>query len=199
MHSFSRRTMMSLVSGSVLSFAACSAPADKPAADTVAAAAATATAAASPAADIAIPALRAQWQGVIDNITKAAEEVSEANYAFKPVPTVRSFGELIGHVAGSQDMICAAALGEPQPAEDAVEKAAKTKAALVEALKKSTEHCAKAYAMSATDGAIAAELFGSPNTRFGAIALNAVHDGEHYGNIVTYMRMKGMVPPSSKQ
>jgi uncharacterized damage-inducible protein DinB len=151
------------------------------------------------AADPALSALRAQWSGAIDNITKAAEEMTEANFAYKPVATVRSFGELIAHVAGSQDMICAAALGEPAPAEDAVEKAAKTKAAIVKALKASTEHCKKAYAMSASAAGLPADLFGEKNTRIGALALNAVHDGEHYGNVVTYMRMKGMVPPSSKK
>ena len=151
------------------------------------------------AADPALAALRANWQGVIDNIQKSAEELSEADYAYRPVATVRTFGELIGHVAGSQNMICAAALGEPQPAEDAVEKAAKTKAALVQALRASTEYCAKAYALPAAKHGEPVQLFGGPSTRIGALTLNAVHDGEHYGNIITYMRMKGMVPPSSRR
>jgi uncharacterized damage-inducible protein DinB len=150
------------------------------------------------AADPAIAALRDQWAGMIDNITKAADEMTEANYAYKPVPTVRSFGELIAHVAGSQHLICATALGEKAPAEDAVEKGAKTKAAIVKALKESTDHCKKAYALAAKDAATSVELFGAKNTKIGALVLNAVHDGEHYGNVVTYMRMKGMVPPSSK-
>jgi uncharacterized damage-inducible protein DinB len=136
---------------------------------------------------------------VIRNITVAAEELTDADYAYKPVATVRSFGELIGHVAGSQFMICAAALGEPQPAEDAVERRAKTKAALVQALKESTAYCARAYAIPASAAGVPVTLFGSPSTRVGALALNAVHDGEHYGNIITYMRMKGMVPPSSRR
>lgn len=151
------------------------------------------------ATDPGIAALRSNWQAVIDNITKAAEELSEADYAYRPVATVRTFGELIGHVAGSQNMICAAALGDKQPAEDAVEKAAKTKAALVAALKESNAYCAKAYAIPASTSGMAIELFGGPSTRVGALALNAVHDGEHYGNIITYMRMKGMVPPSSRR
>ncbi len=150
-------------------------------------------------ADPALAAIRTQWEGVIDNITKAAEELTEADYAYKPVATVRSFGELIGHVAGSQHMMCAASLGEPQPAEDAVEKSAKTKAALVKALKESNEHCKKAYAITASTAGMPVDLFGSKTTRVGALALNAVHDGEHYGNIITYMRMKGMVPPSSRR
>jgi len=86
------------------------------------------TAAAQAPKDPAMAALYTNWQGMIDNITKAAEEMTEANYAYTPVATVRSFGELIGHVAGTQDLICAAVLGEKVPAEDAIEKTAKTKA-----------------------------------------------------------------------
>ena len=147
----------------------------------------------------AVEAIKSNWDGMIKNITVAAEEWPEAQYSYKPVSTVRSFGELVAHVAGSQDMICAAALGETQPAEDAVEKAATTKTAIVAALKASTERCAKAYAMTDAQGADAIEVFGGPNTKIGALTLNAVHDGEHYGNVVTYMRMKGMVPPSSRR
>ena len=44
-----------------------------------------------------------------------------------------------------------------------------------------------------------ADMFGSKSTKIAALTLNAVHDGEYYGNIVTYVRMKGMVPPSSKR
>ena len=80
-----------------------------------------------------------------------------------------------------------------------MEKTAKTKAALVKALKESTAYCAKAYAIPVSSGGMAVQLFGSPNTRFGALALNLMHDGEHYGNIVTYMRIKGLVPPSSRR
>ena len=157
------------------------------------------TAAAQAPKDPAMAALYSNWQGQIDFITKAAEEMTEADYAYKPVATVRSFGELIGHVAGSQDLICAAVLGEKQPAEDAIEKTAKTKAALLAALKASTAHCMKAYNIPAASGTATIDMFGSKSTKLGALALNAVHDGEHYGNIVTYMRMKGMVPPSSRR
>ena len=145
-----------------------------------------------------VDALRAMWTQVTRNVTLAAEELSEADYAYRPTPEVRSFGQQIGHVAGSQYMICAAALGEAQRAEDDIEKSRTTKAALVEALKASTDYCNRAYAQ--TDAALAAdtELFGQKQSRMQVLALNAVHNGEHYGNIVTYMRMKGMVPPSSR-
>lgn len=154
---------------------------------------------AAPPADAGVAALRTNWQQVTANIAAAAAEFSEADYAYRPVATVRTVGQLVGHVAGSQLMICAAALGDPVPAEDAVEKAATTRAALVRALKESTTYCARAYAQ--TDAAVGrpAQLFGQAMPRMGALALNAVHNAEHYGNLVTYMRMKGMVPPSSRR
>ena len=158
-------------------------------------------AAAAPAdpASGALAAVREQWSGVTANVAAAAQEFSEADYAYRPVATVRTVGEMIGHVAGSQFSMCAAALGEPARAEDAIEKAAKTKAALLAALKESTEYCARAYAQTGTATLTSTQLFGSSATRMQALALNAVHNGEHYGNLVTYMRMKGMVPPSSKR
>lgn len=149
--------------------------------------------------DAAMAAAYDMWQGQIRNIVAAAEEIGEQDYAYRPVASVRTIGELIGHVAGTQHLICAAVLGEPQPAEDAVEKSAKTKAALLQALRESTVHCDKAYAIAAPSASGEIELFGSKSTRIAALILNAVHDGEHYGNLVTYMRMKGLVPPSSRR
>lgn len=151
------------------------------------------------AQDPVLAAVKENWKGMITNVTAAADEVSEANYAFKPTPEVRSFGQLIGHVAGTQNLICAAVLGDKVPAEDAIEKTAKTKAALVAALKASTAYCEKAYAIAPAKFGESIEMFGGKQTKIAALTLNAVHDGEHYGNIVTYMRLKGMVPPSSKR
>jgi uncharacterized damage-inducible protein DinB len=150
-------------------------------------------------ADAAIAAIREQWKGAITNITAAANELTDAEYAFRPVAGVRSFGELVGHVAGTQNLICAAVLGDPVPAEDAIEKAAKTKAALVTALAASNAYCERAYAIAGSASTAMVDMFGDKSTKVGALALNAVHDGEHYGNIVTYMRLQGKVPPSSKR
>jgi uncharacterized damage-inducible protein DinB len=149
-------------------------------------------------ATMAVATHRQLWQQMTGYITTAAEELPEADYAYKPTEKVRSFGELVGHVAGAQYMMCAAALGEPPRAEDEVEKAAKSKAALVAALKASTEYCARAYAQTDEAAGAQTKLFGQDFSRLFALGLNAVHNGEHYGNIVTYMRMKGMVPPSSR-
>src|SRR6187402_3445272 len=97
----------------------------------------------SPAANVGVASARDVWNGMTTNIIKSAEMMPEADYSFKPVSTVRSFGELIGHVAGAQYMFCAAALGEPPRGEADIEKSVKTKAGLVDAIKQSTEYCKK--------------------------------------------------------
>jgi len=153
---------------------------------------------ASAPANAGVAAIRAMWEGQSGYLLRAAEQMPEADYGFKPVATVRTFGQLIGHVAGSQNAICSMALGEAEKSEDEIEKSMSTKAQLVAALRASSEYCRRAYAQSDADAAREATVFGDKQTRMNALALNAVHDGEHYGNIVTYLRIKGMVPPSSQ-
>lgn len=145
-----------------------------------------------------VSAARGEWRSMTAYIQRAAEQMPEADYAYKPVATVRSFGELIGHVAGAQKMFCAAALGEQPGAEDDIEKSAKTKAALVAALKETTQYCEKAYGL--TDAQLAGNvmMFGEQQSKLAVLVSNAGHNAEHYGNIVTYMRIKGMTPPSSQ-
>jgi uncharacterized damage-inducible protein DinB len=138
------------------------------------------------------------WKQASDFVLQSATDMPEAKFSYKPIATVRSFGEIIGHVAGSQSMFCAIALGEQPPAEDAVEKMAKTKAALIEAMRSSSAYCAKAYAQSDAAAGAMVDLFGEKRTRFFTLMENATHDNEHYGNLVTYLRMNGMVPPSSR-
>jgi uncharacterized damage-inducible protein DinB len=147
--------------------------------------------------------IRSSWNGVKRNISESAEQMPEANYAFKPVDTVRSFGEILAHVAGANYVFCAAAKGEKSPfAEDHFEKGAKTKAAIVKAVADSHAYCDGAYTVltDATAGQMVNNPFGSgQGPRAGQLIANAGHDNEHYGNLVTYFRIKGMVPPSSKR
>ena len=150
-------------------------------------------------ANPAVSTARALWEPMIGYITTAAEELPESTYAYKPTPEVRSFGQLVGHVAGAQYLICAAALGEPPRNEDAIEKTRKAKAELVAALKESTRYCGKAYAQTDKAAQGKTKLFGQERTRLFALGLNATHDAEHYGNIVTYLRINGIVPPSSRR
>lgn len=127
----------------------------------------------------------------------AAEQMPEADYGFKPTPDVRSFAQLVGHVANAQYMICAAALGETSPARQNFEQTT-DKAGLVAALRASSEYCDRAYAQSDDAAMQMTQLFGGQRTRLGVLVLNTSHDFEHYGNLVTYLRLKGLVPPSSQ-
>ena len=151
------------------------------------------------AANPAVSTARMLWEPMVGYITSAAEELPESTYAYRPTPEVRSFGQLVGHVAGAQYLICAAALGDPSRKEDDIEKTRKTKAELVAALKASTQYCTRAYGQTDRDAQQKTKLFGQERTRLYALGLNATHDGEHYGNIVTYLRLKGIVPPSSRR
>jgi uncharacterized damage-inducible protein DinB len=147
----------------------------------------------------AVAAARANWTGVTRNLTRAAEQLPESLYAFKPVESVRTFGQQIAHVAGSQNMYCAIALGDPPRGEDDIEKTKTSKADLVAALKASTTYCERAYAQTDAAAQAMVNLFGQNVTKLHTLMGNALHNGEHYGNIVTYLRMKGLVPPSSQR
>jgi uncharacterized damage-inducible protein DinB len=154
------------------------------------------TVSASPS--LAVGTAKAMWEQTTDFILKSAEQMPEADYAFRPTHDVRTFGQLIGHVAGAQAMICAAALGEKAASEDDIEKSTTTKAGLIAALRASSQYCQRAYAQSDAASAATTSLFGGQSTRLRALVLNVSHNSEHYGNIVTYMRIRGMVPPSSQ-
>jgi uncharacterized damage-inducible protein DinB len=139
---------------------------------------------------------KANWLSMHNYIVQSARDVPDGKYSWKPTPEVRSFGELFAHVAGAESMFCAMALGVRPPAEDAVK--ATTKAALIAALDKSKADCDKAYAMTDAAAMAKIDVFGQQQTRMYALIMNATHDGEHYGNLVTYLRMNKMVPPSSR-
>ena len=150
-------------------------------------------------ANPAVSTVKQFWTDITGFVTQAAEDMPEADYAYRPTPEVRSFGQLIGHIAGAQNLICANALGEPARSEDEIEKNVTKKADLIAALKASTEYCARAYAQTDAATQQLTQVFGRERTRFHALTLNTTHNAEHYGNIVTYMRIKGMVPPSSRR
>jgi uncharacterized damage-inducible protein DinB len=144
-----------------------------------------------------IPAIAPLYEMAKGWLVKSAELMPEANYSFKPTPEVRSFGQLVGHVANANYMICATAKGEKNPAPQDFEKTTE-KAALVQGLKDALAYCDPVYKMADAQLTAPAEMFGIKMTRLGFAFLNVTHDNEHYGNMVTYLRMKGLVPPSSQ-
>ena len=133
------------------------------------------------------------------NIMKSAEQVPENLYAFKATPDVRSFGQLFGHIADANFMICATIAGEKSPMAGSVEKTKTTKADLTKALADSFAYCEKVYAATTdADGAKIVDLFGMKMAKLAALGFNTAHNFEHYGNLVTYLRLNKMVPPSSQ-
>ena len=131
-------------------------------------------------------------------ITRSAELMPVAEYSFKPVATVRSFGQLLGHLANENYDFCAAAKGEKNPNSVDFEKVT-DKAEMVVGLKAAFGYCDAAYMMSDATGAEETTLFGQKMTKLRVLVFNAIHDAEHYGTNKTYLRIKGLVPPSSAQ
>jgi uncharacterized damage-inducible protein DinB len=129
-------------------------------------------------------------------IVASAEQMPEEHYAYRPTPEVRTFGEIVGHVAMTQYWFCNGAMGEGQEPENY--EAITVKAEMVEAIKKAFDYCAKAYAMGDSWALEEVELWGQTNTRLWVLSFNMAHAWEHYGNLVTYMRENGLVPPSSQ-
>ena len=135
---------------------------------------------------------------VKNNLVRGAEKMPEENYSFKPTPDVRSFGQIIGHVADAQYMICSAVLGEKNPAPD-IEKNKTSKADLVQALKDALAYCDKAYdGLTDAQAAQTVKFFGRDQAKATVLSFNTMHNMEHYGNMVTYLRLKGLVPPTSE-
>ena len=136
---------------------------------------------------------------VKDILLKSAEKMPEENYSFRPVDTVRSYGQILGHLADAQYMFCSIAIGEKNPALD-IEHTKTSKADLVAALNTAFAYCDKAYdGMTDATAVQMIKLFGNDAPRLSALTVNNMHDLEHYGNLTTYMRMKNIVPPSSEQ
>lgn len=125
---------------------------------------------------------------------------AEANYAFRPSPDVRTFAQQIAHVADDQYNLCAPAKGETRKAAyTAIEDTVTQKAELLAALKNAFAYCDAAYdALTGANGAVSVNA-GRQRTRFGMLNWNLWHTWEHYGNVVVYLRMKGLVPPSSEK
>jgi len=131
-------------------------------------------------------------------LIKSAEQMPDSTYFFKPTPAIRSFGQIIGHVANANFLFCATAKGEKSPATQDFEKST-DRAALVKGLKDAFAYCDAVYKMTDASLSAPAEVFGIKMTRLGFVMLNVTHNNEHYGNLVTYFRLKGMTPPSSQQ
>ncbi|MBZ5723491.1 MAG: DinB family protein [Acidobacteriia bacterium] len=142
---------------------------------------------------------QADCRTVRDYFIRSAEKMPEASYGFKPAPEVRSFGQIVAHVADDQYNLCAPVKGETRHAAySELENTLTAKPDLVAALKQAFAYCDSAY--DALTDASAAEVvgFGKGNrAKLSMLNWNTWHTWEHYGNVVVYLRLKGLVPPSS--
>jgi hypothetical protein len=137
-----------------------------------------------PAAPTASAAAKAGFEEVSGWLAAAAAVVPADKYNYRPVGTVRTFGELMAHAADGMNWLCGSAnAAKDVEWSDAVEKAATDKAKVTAALKSATAACAKVYA--------------SPRARIDKLLANVAHSNLHYGNAITYIRMLGLKPPSS--
>ena len=140
------------------------------------------------------------YSAIKRNLTESADKVSDADFAFQPTKDVRNFAQIFDHVANSQFSYCAVAKGEPNPNKDDFEKTATTKAAAVKALADSFAYCDTVYTTLTDAKALELIKVGQNEIpRVSRLMGNVSHLNEHYGNLVTMMRLKGYVPPSTER
>jgi uncharacterized damage-inducible protein DinB len=147
----------------------------------------------------ATAAVKGQFGMISGVLARTAEKIPENLYTFKATPEVRSIAQLIGHIADAQFMMCAAAAGE-KPAQGGIEKSMTTKAELSKALADSSAYCNKVIdGMNDQKGMEIVKFFTGETPRLMVLTFNIAHSYEHYGNLVTYMRLNKIVPPSSER
>ena len=127
-----------------------------------------------------------------NNLQKMAEAMPEESYSFKPTPEIRTFGELMAHIADTQALMCSNALGTPKSVDAAAKK---SKADLVAAMKDSSAMCDAAFDSLTDANAAQSAMMG--HTKLGLLQYNSQHSAEEYGYGSIYLRLKGIVPPST--
>jgi len=138
------------------------------------------------------------------NLAEAAEAMPAADYGFKPTAEVRTFAQLVGHVVFANYLMCSQAVGEKSPAAGNYEQMT-DKAQLVKALNDSLSYCDRIYEattdanfnQAATVGGLGPNIPQAPTIRGAVLMFNVTHNNEHYGNIIVYLRLKGITPPST--
>ncbi len=122
----------------------------------------------------------------------------EQHYGFRPAKDTRTFAEIIGHLVGEHYAVCGAVSGRPAPATN-FEKLS-SKDALTSALQDSIAICDMAYGLLTDENAsFRYTVFNTMATRLELLTDTITHDNEHYGNLATYLRIKGVTPPGRGQ
>ena len=130
----------------------------------------------------AATAVKPGFTEVSEWVNKSAALIPADKYAYKPTATVRSVGQMLGHIADSYTYYCARAAGRRVEWSDAIEKGVTDKATVTPKLKQAVDACTAAY---------------NGKGDIGQLMANVAHTNLHYGNLITYIRMLGLTPPSS--
>jgi len=145
--------------------------------------------------------LKVQYTDIRRDIIESAEKMPEEKYNFRPASEVRSFGQLVEHLVDDQYALCALARGEKNPhkPEQGVGRSAYSKVQLVQALRKAFEYCDAVYEplTDATASQRIQSYDGTMQPRIQLLMINTHHAYLHYGNMIIYLRMNGLVPPST--
>jgi hypothetical protein len=146
-------------------------------------------------------ALLADWNDVGRRLIAMAEDFPEDKYDFKPNPAQRSFAEQLLHAAGANYFLIDPAKDLKPPAGDPKRADFKTKAAVVDYVKKSFADGADLIKQKGDKGMsdLYVDPFSGQQSRFSDGAWGLLeHSGEHYGQLVNYYRVAGLVPPESR-
>lgn len=146
--------------------------------------------------------LQGQYATPKRNLTGSADKMPAEHFGFRPTPAVMTYSELLAHVADTQFFYCHAVKGGPNPAAGKDFKQMTDRPAITQIVKDAFAYCDDVFAGLTDANAVEMITVGdAPNQRRVAranqLTLVIVHGNEHYGNLVTYMRIKGIVPPSS--
>ena len=131
-------------------------------------------------------------------VIRSADKVPADLYSFRATPEVRSMGELFGHIADALFSMCGTAAGA-KPPRTGIEKSVTDKPALIAALKEGVGYCNTVLdTMTDQKGTEPVPFYFGPTPRLSVLYFAVTHTYEHYGNLVTYMRLKNIIPPSSE-
>jgi uncharacterized damage-inducible protein DinB len=146
--------------------------------------------------------LQAQYASLKRYLVASSDKMPAEHFGFKPAPEVMTYAGLLGHIIDVQYGFCNAVKGGPNPAAGKALDKMTDKAALVPAVKEAFAYCDDAFAGLTDDNALQLLTVGSGANqrqvaRANQLTMVIAHGNEHYGNLVTYMRIHGIVPPSS--
>lgn len=134
-------------------------------------------------------------------ILQTAELLSQELYGFRPTDDVRTAGQILAHIADAQYLFCSGAAGEANPNSEMFEQTLTAKADIVSALRGAFTYCDGVYdGMTDAEGAETVTISEIQMSMAAAavLSMNTAHNYEHYGNLVTYMRINGLTPPSTQ-